>query len=146
MKASIPGEYFMHDTNKRRKNNVMWYIRWKWLKLLSMIEIFMRIMDVFPFLISSPLHFIHLQITFSVPSIVWREDYFLTKLKTYLHTMCHVLLWCFKIGMFNKLLIILLLVLPQHHLWFLRFLISLLHGRFLFPSHVFHYKSLETWR
>lgn len=43
---------------------------------------------------------------------VWLEDYFtrLTKLKTFLHAKCHVLLWYFKIGMFNKLFIILLLL------------------------------------
>jgi hypothetical protein len=62
-----------------------------------------------------------------------------TKLKTYLHTMCHVCSWSFKIGMFNKLLIMLLHALHLHHSWFL-WILDIIFYRF---SCCFHYESLD---
>lgn len=68
-----------------------------------MIEIFMRIIDVLLFFSILHSFIIFRYSRLRASTIVWREDYFLTKLKTYPHTMCHVPLWSFKIGMFNKL-------------------------------------------
>lgn len=56
-----------------------------------MIEIFMRIMDVFfPSRFPQAFHGKPPQAFAIISIVVWREDYFLTKLKTYHPTMCHV--------------------------------------------------------
>lgn len=114
----------MHDTNKRteKNGNVMRYIRWKVRTLTQGIDDwnFYAHYGCSLFLCLPPIHRTFLSISCWDLSarlwrphqriFVWQEDYFLTKLKTYLHTNCHVPSWCFNNGMFNKLSIITSLV------------------------------------
>lgn len=108
-----------------RDKSVMWYIRtckegsnfcrenrW-WLKFLCALWMFSSILHFFP----RPPSLSPARDAFAPATIVvCKEDYFLTKLKTRPHTICHVPLWRFKIGMFNKLVLIVFSIF--HHLWF----------------------------
>lgn len=143
-------ENFICTTQIKEKRNVIYpherkvqtFVGNRWLKFLCALWMFFSFPPSISFI--APLSSRDLRL--GPNCCVWREDYFLTKLKTYLHTMCHVPLWCFKIGMFNKLLIMVLVVPFLHHPWFYDSWYYFFH-RFSSssPSRMFFiYKSLLT--